>query len=177
MGYFYPETYRPHINLSDNHISLSHEMQKCRCPKKLMDGWWIKIIHISEQLFKFCCRLAWAMARKAEKELCWSTNTMKSGSLSKGAPHWPEMRVLGFSWWDSLWLTDGADNHSEWAGGWWSLPPGGCWLPWQNWWCRRIRRSEAAPLDCAQSTGDKTMHFAQDMTFHWSGFEVWMLWS
>lgn len=114
-------------------------------------------------------------ARKAEKDLCWSTNTMKSGSLSKGAPHWPEMQVWGFWWWDSLWLIDGADTHSEWAGGWWSLPPGGCWLPWQNWWCRRIRRSEAAPLDCAQSTGDKTMHFVHDMTFHWSGFEVWML--
>lgn len=96
--------------------------------------------------------------------------------LISSAAYWPEMQVWGFWWWDSLWLTDGADTHSEWAGDWWSLPPSGCWLPWQRWWCRGKRQSGGVPSDCAQSTGDKTMHFVHEgLTFHWSRFEVWMV--
>lgn len=121
-------------------------------------------------------QVSMSQGKKAIKDLRSSKNTKKDDSVINSAPHWPEMQVWGFWWWDSLWLTDGADTHSEWAGDWWSLPPGGCWLPWQKWWCRGRRRSEAVPLDCAQSTGDKTMHFVHEgLTFHWSSFKDWML--
>jgi len=82
--------------------------------------------------------------RKADRLTIFSGFSSVPSPVTDPIDYSPVRQVWGLWWWGSLWLTGGAGSHSGWADGWWSLPPGGCWLPSQAWWCTGRPPSEAA---------------------------------